>query len=29
MNEYYHPDSGQPLSHKGFVDWNLLALEML
>jgi len=29
LNEYYHPDSGSPLSHSGFMDWNLLALEMI
>jgi putative isomerase len=29
LNEYYHPDSGKPLSHTGFMDWNLLALEMI
>jgi putative isomerase len=29
LNEYYHPDTGQALSHKGFMDWNLLVLEML
>lgn len=29
MNEYYHPDTGAPLSHKGFLDWNLLVLEMI
>jgi putative isomerase len=29
FNEYYHPDSGAALSHKGFMDWNLLVLEML
>lgn len=29
LNEYYHPDSGEPLSHAGFMDWNLLVLEML
>ena len=29
LNEYYHPDSGKPLSHKGFMDWNLLVLEMI
>ncbi len=29
MNEYYHPDTGAPLSHKGFMDWNMLVLEML
>jgi putative isomerase len=29
LNEYYHPDTGAALSHKGFMDWNLLALEMV
>jgi putative isomerase len=29
LNEYYHPDTGLALSHKGFMDWNLLALEMM
>lgn len=29
LNEYYHPETGQPLSHKGFMNWNLLALEMI
>lgn len=29
LNEYYHPDTGEPLSHAGFMDWNLLVLEML
>jgi putative isomerase len=29
MNEYYHPDTGAPLSHKGFMDWNLLVTEMI
>ncbi len=29
LNEYYHPDSGEALSHKGFIDWNLLVLEMI
>jgi putative isomerase len=29
LNEYYHPDTGEALSHKGFVDWNLLVLEMI
>jgi putative isomerase len=29
LNEYYHPDTGAPLSHKGFIDWNLLVLEMI
>jgi glycogen debranching enzyme len=29
LNEYYHPDTGAALSHTGFIDWNLLVLEML
>jgi putative isomerase len=29
LNEYYHPDTGAPLSHKGFMDWNMLVLEMI
>ncbi len=29
LNEYYHPDTGTALSHKGFIDWNLLVLEMV
>lgn len=29
LHEYYHPDTGEPLSHSGFMDWNLLVLEML
>ncbi len=29
LNEYYQPDTGVPLSHKGFMDWNLLVLEMI
>jgi putative isomerase len=29
LNEYYHPDTGMALSHKGFMDWNLLVLEMV
>lgn len=29
LNEYYHPDTGAALSHKGFMDWNLLVLEMI
>ncbi len=28
LNEYYHPDTGEALSHPGFMDWNLLVLEM-
>ena len=29
LNEYYHPDTGVAISHKGFLDWNLLAAEMV
>ena len=29
LNEYYHPDTGEALSHRGFMDWNLLVLEMI
>jgi len=29
LNEYYHPDTGKALSHPGFMDWNLLVLEMM
>jgi len=29
LNEYYHPDTGEALSHKGFIDWNMLVLEMV
>ena len=29
MNEYYHPETGAALSHKGFMDWNLLVVEMI
>jgi putative isomerase len=29
LNEYYHPDTGASLSHRGFMDWNLLVLEMI
>ncbi|HXE08801.1 MAG TPA: trehalase family glycosidase [Acidobacteriaceae bacterium] len=28
LNEYYHPDTGAALSHKGFMDWNLLVMDM-
>jgi glycogen debranching enzyme len=28
LNEYYDPDTGKPLSHPGFIDWNMLVLEM-
>jgi putative isomerase len=29
LNEYYHPDTGAAVSHKGFMNWNLLVLEMM
>jgi putative isomerase len=29
LNEYYHPDTGAALSHKGFMDWNMLIMEMV
>ncbi|MDC7684184.1 trehalase family glycosidase [Asticcacaulis sp. BYS171W] len=29
LNEYYHPDTAKALSHKGFMNWNLLVLEMI
>jgi putative isomerase len=29
LNEYYHPDTGAALSHPGFMDWNLLVMEMV
>lgn len=29
LNEYYHPDTGAPLSNPGFIDWNMLVLEMI
>jgi len=29
LNEYYHPDTGAALSHKGYITWNLLVLEMI
>lgn len=29
LNEYYHPDTAMALSHKGFMNWNLLVLEMI
>ena len=25
MHEYYHPDTGQGLTHRGFLNWNTLA----
>lgn len=29
LNEYYHPETGAALSHRGFMNWNMLVLEML
>lgn len=29
LNEYYHPDTAASISHKGFMNWNLLVLEMM
>jgi putative isomerase len=29
LNEYYHPETGAALSHPGFMDWNLLVMEMM
>ncbi|MGC9260933.1 MAG: MGH1-like glycoside hydrolase domain-containing protein [Phycisphaerae bacterium] len=29
LNEYYNPDTGAPISHNGFMDWNMLVLEMI
>ncbi len=29
LNEYYDPDTGKALSHKGFLNWNMLASEMI
>jgi putative isomerase len=29
LNEYYDPETGAPLSHKGYMDWNLLVTEMI
>jgi len=29
LNEYYHPDTGAALSHHGFMDWDMLVLEMI
>jgi putative isomerase len=28
LNEYYDPETGVPLGQKGFLDWNMLVLEM-
>jgi putative isomerase len=29
LNEYYNPDTGAAMRHAGFMDWNLLVLEMM
>ena len=29
VSEFYHPDSGLPVGHKAYLDWNLLALDMI
>lgn len=29
LNEYYHPDTGAALSYPGFMDWNMLVMEMV
>lgn len=29
MSESYHPDSGAPMMHQGFLNWNYLAVSML
>ncbi|MEX0745972.1 MAG: trehalase family glycosidase [Phycisphaeraceae bacterium] len=29
VHEYYHGDSGQPLSKPGFLSWNLMAIDLL
>ncbi len=29
LNEYYNPDTGAAISHKGFMNWNLLVMEMM
>lgn len=29
LNEYYHPDTGAALSHQGFMDWDMLVLDMI
>jgi putative isomerase len=29
LHEYYDPESGEPILHPGFQDWNYLALNML
>jgi putative isomerase len=29
VNEQCHPDTGEALSHKGFMNWNMLVMEMM
>ncbi|HOV68739.1 MAG TPA: trehalase family glycosidase [Clostridia bacterium] len=29
MHEYYNPDTGEPIIHPGFQNWNLLVLNMI
>lgn len=29
VSEFYHPDTGLPVGHKAYIDWNLLALDMI
>jgi putative isomerase len=29
LKEYYQPEIGKALSRKGFMDWNLLVMEMV
>lgn len=29
VSEFYHPDTGKPIGHKAYMDWNLLALDMI
>lgn len=29
LNEYYNPETGVPLGNNGFLDWNMLVLEMV
>ena len=29
MHEYYSPDDGEPIINPGFMNWNMLALNML
>jgi putative isomerase len=29
LNEYYNSETGVPIGHKGFLDWNMLVMEMV